>query len=139
MTRRIFLADDDRDDWFITEDAMEQVTSEKLIVFFADGELLIKALAEAWQHNNLPCLIVLDLNMPRMNGTEVLAMIKSDNRFNKIPVVIYSTSVNILEQKKCLELGARDYLTKPISSKESLAIARHFYSYCEEALVGKEY
>ncbi|MGC4035453.1 MAG: response regulator [Chitinophagaceae bacterium] len=127
--KKIFLADDDRDDWFILEDAMNEIEAYEMVEFFINGEHLIKGLEAAYDANDLPCLIILDLNMPRISGTEILGMIKDDIRFNKIPVIIYSTSINYLERKKCMELGAQDYITKPVSSAESVEIARMLSSY----------
>lgn len=134
MIKKIFLADDDRDDWFIIEDAMAQIEAGDVIEFFINGEQLIKGLENAYSSNELPRLIVLDLNMPRLSGTETLALIKEDTRFATIPVVIYSTSVNALEKKKCMELGAQDYIIKPTTGTESKEIAKLLYSLSDDKI-----
>ena len=73
---------------------------------------------------------VLDLNMPKMNGTDTLKNIKSDPRFSNIPVIIYSTSINPLEKEACMLLGAHSYITKPLSFTESLDTAKLFLKLC---------
>lgn len=125
--RKIYLADDDHDDWFIIEDSMKEIGYKEAIQFFSDGLKLIEALET--NERDLPNLIILDLNMPKTNGTDTLHHIKTDERFKNIPVIIYSTSINSLEKKKCLELGAYDYVTKPVSSKDSASVARLFASF----------
>lgn len=125
--RKIYLADDDHDDWFIIEDSMKEIGCKEAIQFFSDGLKLIEALET--NERDLPNLIILDLNMPKTNGTDTLHHIKTDERFKNIPVIIYSTSINSLEKKKCLELGAYDYVTKPVSSKDSASVARLFASF----------
>ena len=126
---KIFLADDDQDDWFIIEDSMKEIGLPDAITFYSDGSDLLDALEQIPESANLPRLIILDLNMPRTNGTETLQSIKSSDRFTNIPVIIYSTSVNAVEKQKCIDLGAFDYITKPISSRESLVVAQLFSSF----------
>ncbi|MEO6720505.1 MAG: response regulator, partial [Ferruginibacter sp.] len=64
---------------------------------------------------NYPKLILLDLNMPKMDGREVLKKIKSNDNFRKIPVVVFSTTKNQLEVRRCYDLGANTYIVKPVS------------------------
>ena len=72
-------------------------------------------------------MVVLDLNMPRMNGTQTLRHIKKDDRFKNIPVVIYSTSLNNIERDECLSLGAHSYVIKPVTYRDTVATAQKFY------------
>lgn len=132
-TRRVLLADDDFDDKMIIKDAVEKVSNAADMIYFADnGEDALSMLQGDIEKDQLPCLIVLDLNMPRLNGTETLRQLKSDTRFNHIPVIIYSTSINPLEKEKCLALGAHSYVTKPVSFNESLETAKIFYRFCAD-------
>ena len=131
--KRILLADDDVDDKVIIKDAVEQVSNGNDIIYFSDnGEEVLRILNRNFENKDLPCLIVLDLNMPKMNGTETLRVIKNDDRFKNIPVIIYSTSINPMEREKCIHLGAHSYITKPITYKESIDIARLFFEFCEK-------
>lgn len=133
--KKILLADDDADDKMIIADAVKLLSDEEVMYFTENGEETLEALNKDYERNDLPCLIVLDLNMPRMNGTETLGHIKSDVRFKDIPVIIYSTSINPLEREKCLLLGAHSYVTKPISFKESMETAKQFFEFCANVTV----
>ena len=122
----ILMVDDDPEDRFIIEDAFRQLKSDVVVRFADSGEIAIDLLHEKFLNGTTPRLIVLDLNMPRMNGTEVLAKLKNDERFKGIPMIIYSTSINPLEREKCMELGAHSYITKPISYSQSIETAKLF-------------
>lgn len=106
-------------------------------ICFAENGVEAMALLEAGHANGaLPDVIVLDLNMPKLNGTQTLQLLKNDNRFKSIPVVIYSTSLNPIEKEKCLLLGAQDYITKPISFTESTETAKKFLAICKQERTG---
>lgn len=133
--KKILLADDDADDKMIIADAIRLLSHEEVMCFAENGEEALDVLSKNYEDGELPCLIVLDLNMPKMNGTETLRQIKNDNRFKDIPVIIYSTSINPLEKEKCLLLGAYSYVTKPISFKESMETAKQFFDFCTNVTV----
>jgi CheY-like chemotaxis protein len=78
----------------------------------------------------LPRLIVLDYNMPELNGAEILKELKRNPRYNGIPKIIWSTSGSELYKKQCLDSGAQEYFIKPSSMKELEVIARHLLTYC---------
>lgn len=94
---------------------------------FADnGEAAIDLLNEL-KPGELPALIVMDLNMPRMNGRETLTFLKEHPVYQKIPVIIYSTSVNDIERIRCKEIGAAAYIIKPTTFSECQEISKWFY------------
>jgi len=129
-TVTILIVDDDPDDVLIIADAIKELHPSIQIVSAVNGEIAMEMLTN---HSDLKAglsLIILDLNMPRMNGTQTLMALKENQKFEKIPVVIYSTSVNSLEKEKCLTLGAHSYITKPLSYKESISIAGYFIQLC---------
>ena len=128
----ILLADDDPEDRDIILEAMKEAHDTQLFRCVENGEQAIEKLNHDTGQKQLPCLIVLDLNMPKLNGTQTLRKLKSDERFKNIPVIIYSTSINPLEMEKCMQLGAHSYVTKPISIQESLETARLFFRFCKE-------
>ena len=129
---KILLVDDDPEDRAIIEDAMDMIHSVKVLCFAENGEQALEFLEQQHSGRKLPCLIVLDLNMPKMNGTQTLRVLKSDERFKNIPVIIYSTSINPFEKEKCLDLGAESYITKPVSFRESMETAQIFLRFCTE-------
>jgi CheY-like chemotaxis protein len=127
-TVKILLADDDREDRFIMADAFNEVGLSRAIHFVENGEKVLSYLEEI-ESDQLPSLIILDLNMPRMNGTQTLRSLKDNMRYNDIPVIIFSTSVNTIEMQECMEIGATSYITKPVTYKECLDAAQKFYDF----------
>ncbi|MDB5253130.1 MAG: two-component response regulator, partial [Flaviaesturariibacter sp.] len=93
--KKILLADDDKEDRAIFEEMLEDLGSAGLTHYAIDGE---DALAFLRTCATFPSLIILDLNMPRLNGKETLHAIRKDARFASIPVYIYSTSLNPIER-----------------------------------------
>ncbi|RYD58180.1 MAG: response regulator [Sphingobacteriales bacterium] len=129
---RILVADDDAEDRLILIDSFTEVGFTGVLDCVENGIEAISYLRDAAAANALPSIIVLDLNMPRLNGTETLRQIKSHSDFNVIPVVIFSTSVNEIEKEECLRLGATSYMTKPSTQDESLDTARYFCEFAEK-------
>lgn len=127
---QILLADDDKEDQLILTDSFNEIGKADSIQFVDDGELLLEYL-KAKDKDQLPSLIVLDLNMPRMSGTETLAALKNHEEYKDIPVIIYSTSVNDHEMNKCLETGAVAYITKPVKYEDSIKTAQYFYDFSQ--------
>lgn len=123
----IFLADDDSEDRFIISMAFKEAGNKEDVQYFEDGEKLLEAL-HTIPGEHLPGLIILDLNMPRLSGTETLRLIKASPRLQHIAVIIFSTSVNEKEKAECISMGATDYVTKPSKYDESLEIVKYFYS-----------
>src|SRR5688500_5041205 len=113
--KQIVLADDDSEDREMILSAFEEIgVKEEAIVSVENGESVLRYLEHCKLDEQLPCLIILDLNMPRMNGTQTLQYLKKHDRFRHITVVIFSTSVNAIERETCLHLGAHSYITKPV-------------------------
>lgn len=122
--------DDDPEDRAIFKEAMELKSACDIINFAENGVHALEILNNNLSPESLPCLIVLDLNMPKMNGTETLRNLKLNDRYKHIPVIIYSTSINPLEKEKCMLIGAHDFITKPISFSDSLETAEVFLKFC---------
>lgn len=128
---RILLADDDQEDRLIISDSFKDIGHPDCVVFVENGEEVMHYLGKLTDQTRLPALIVLDLNMPKMNGTETLRALKKHDAYSDIQVIIFSTSVNEKEKKECMELGALDYITKPVKYKESIDIATQFFEYAK--------
>ena len=130
MMKGILLVDDDPEDREIFSDVyLAQFPGEPLY-FAENGQRALDLLEELMRDQAQLCLIVLDLNMPILNGSETLKRLKQDDRFHTIPVVIYSTSVNEIEKEECYRLGAVDYLVKPSSFSDSIEIAKKMKRLC---------
>jgi CheY-like chemotaxis protein len=117
----ILIADDDADDRFLLQTAFDENGFHDRLQFVENGvealDFLYRLQGEA--SGPLPRFILLDLNMPKKDGREVLKELKQHPEFRKIPVVVFSTTNNEQEMRRCYELGANSYITKP-NSFESL-------------------
>jgi CheY-like chemotaxis protein len=109
--RSILLIDDDEDDRALFKEAVSFLDNGLQCWTANDGHNALEVLA--YDLIVLPDVIFLDLNMPKMSGIEFLAAIKKDRRYKRIPVIIYSTSSNPEDLRKCEELGATEFVTKP--------------------------
>jgi len=129
---QILVADDDFEDRTIMSECFKDLGHSNAIKFVEDGSELLTYLDN--KTDEIVTLIVLDLNMPRLNGTETLRMLKSIPGYSNIPVIIFSTSVNEIERKNCMALGAREYVTKAGKWDEYLDTCRRLYSISQEPL-----
>ncbi|SFD63298.1 response regulator [Spirosoma endophyticum] len=106
----VWFVDDDEDDRLFVRSAFEDIGPAVTVLTLNNGEQL---LAELKDSGGLPKLILLDLNMPGLNGFELLRQLRSTPSFTQIPVVIFTTSSNELDRQKSLTAGANGFLTKP--------------------------
>lgn len=116
----ILMADDDPDDRLLTEEALAESRLNHKLRFVEDGEELLDYLLHRGKHSNIrqsprPGLILLDLNMPRKDGREVLQEIKADPELRRIPVVILTTSETEDDIFRSYDLGANSFITKPVT------------------------
>jgi CheY-like chemotaxis protein len=113
----ILMADDDGDDKMMAEKALKENRVANPLVTVADGEELLQYLRRQGPFKNSakPCFVLLDLNMPKVDGREALKVIKSDPDLRKIPVVILTTSQAEEDILKGYNLGANSYITKPVT------------------------
>jgi len=128
---KILMVDDDAEDRELLQHTLEALGHRDAIHFEENGEDAIRFLQQCTHY---PCLIILDLNMPRLNGRQTLQYIKSQPKLQQVTTLIYSTSLNPVERDECLSLGAHSYIIKPVTYAEGLAIARKFLALCEEAV-----
>lgn len=109
----ILIADDDDDDRFLMQSALDEYGISNPTTFVKDGLALLNYLHQ--NNQTTVGLILLDLNMPRMDGREVLKILKSETKFRKIPVVVMTTSQAREDIEDCYTLGANCYIVKPSS------------------------
>lgn len=106
----IFLVDDDLDDQLLFQEALSEANDSINFLSACNG---IEALEELHQLDVLPCVVFMDVNMPKMNGIDCLKELKKSDRLKLLPVVMYSTSCTLDFQKECFENGAANYIEKP--------------------------
>ena len=116
MTFTVLLVDDNFDHRFLTRRALKPLESEgKLAVIVAeDGEEAWGKLADGLSPN----LVLLDIKMPRRDGFELLRDIRKTEALAKLRVVMFTSSENRLDVDRARELGADDYVTKPLDARE---------------------
>ena len=129
LSSQILVVDDDHEDHMMLLEYFKTSGNEHQVKFMQNGKEAIKYLEEISNDSLLPKLIVLDLNMPILNGTQTLINIKQNARFKDIPVIIYSTSDNESEKRKCLNFGALEYVVKPFTYSEGLQMVKKFSAY----------
>ena len=129
-TKFILLGEDDIDDEELLREVFATADPTYSLVFVNNGKNVVSTLGEMATKGNFPCLIILDYNIPTLNGAEVLQELKNDNRFDNIPKIIWSTSNSDTYKTHCLELGACEYLTKPSSMQALTETARYMLSFC---------
>jgi CheY-like chemotaxis protein len=125
----ILLGEDDIDDEDILREILEDIDNSYYLLFINNGRKLMDLLNEL-PDNHLPCLILLDYNMPELTGAEILKEMKKNPRYNSVPKVIWSTSGSETFKKNCIELGANEYVLKPSNVNDLIALARHLLSLC---------
>lgn len=121
----ILMADDDEEDRMLTKKAFELNRVGNDLRFVEDGEDLLDYLYHRGKYEGgagapRPGIILLDLNMPRLDGREALEVIKRDPTLRRIPVVVMTTSEADQDIARSYDLGANSYVTKPVTF-ESLA------------------
>jgi CheY-like chemotaxis protein len=127
----ILIADDDADDRFLLQAAFEENGFDDRLQFVENGVEVLEFL-QAIKHGTpatLPRFILMDLNMPKKDGREVLGELKQHPEFKNIPVVVFSTTNNEQEMRRCYELGANSYITKPNSFESLLKTVAALRSY----------
>jgi CheY-like chemotaxis protein len=107
----ILVAEDDEEDREIMGSVFSTLNCPAKMIFVEDGEKLLEHLAT--YAGAFPGLILTDLNMPRLNGKQVLKSLKEDSRYKHIPVVVFSTSAWREDVQVCYRAGASTFISKP--------------------------
>ena len=129
----ILYAEDALDDLFMIRQAFEQFDGSTQIVHSGNGFEALEQLNKAKANQQLPCLIILDINMPGMNGREALIRIRQSESFKNIPVVLFTTSSSDLDRAFAKKWGA-EFITKPLVFSELEMLAKRFVSLCTSSV-----
>lgn len=129
----ILMADDDPEDVMLARDALAESRLANTLNVVSDGEELLDYLYHRGKYNDSnaprPGLILLDLNMPRLDGREALSRIKGDAALRRIPVVVLTTSKAEEDVFRSYDLGANSYITKPVTFDSLVNVVRSLAEY----------
>lgn len=109
----ILIADDDEDDILLVKSALEDCGYNGRVDFVENGIVLLDFLTK--NADNLPDLVLLDLNMPKKDGREVLIEVRANEALRSLPMIVFTTSKSPEDIKTCYANGANCYLSKPSS------------------------
>jgi two-component system response regulator len=123
---QVLLVEDNPGDVELTREALEEGRLANALHVVRDGEEALDFLMRRGRHRGAvrPDLVLLDLNLPKMSGREVLAEIKSDPTFSTIPVVVLTSSAAEEDVARSYELHANCYVQKPVGLEQFISIVR---------------
>ena len=133
MKKYILYAEDDEDDFRIFHQALNETDANIELIHVQTGYDLIRFLQDK-KSDEFPALILMDINMPMLNGKETLDLLKLDERFQSIPVVLFSGSNSPKDQSFALSKYS-EIIRKPSFYEEWLTIAKHLGNYCSVLLI----
>lgn len=125
----ILIAEDDEDDRLLIADAFAEIGRDCDLHFVEDGAECLSYLRQIQDKKDEPYLVLLDLNMPKINGRETLTAIRHDQQLKHNAVVILSTSAAEKDVLDCYRLGANCYHTKPAGFQDWVGLCRQIYNY----------
>ena len=111
---KIVMVEDDHGPAKLSEKNIRRANISNEIVHFDHGQPALDYLFSEEVRANGPMLILLDLNLPDMQGTDILAEVKKDERLKRAPVVVLTTTDDKVEIQRCYDLGCNVYITKPV-------------------------
>ena len=120
--RPILLVEDDEVDIMTVKRSLREIKITNPLNVVNNGEEALKYLGE--KYPMLPSIILLDINMPRMNGIEFLKYAKADERFKRIPVIILTTSKEEQDRYASFNLSVAGYMVKPVDYKQFVELMR---------------
>lgn len=131
--KTILLAEDNSKDVELTIEAMAENNLGNQVIIVKDGIEAMEYLRREGKYKlrnaGNPCVILLDIKMPRMDGIEVLRSIRSDDKFKKIPVVMITSSREERDLIKTYELGVNAYVVKPVSFQQFIEAVKQIGSF----------
>ncbi len=125
----IVYAEDDKDDLELVRDAFGRYDGDIELMHGRDGREALKIINDLIASHITPCLIILDINMPGMDGRQTLIQLKQSEHTREIPVVMFTTSNSQMDKDFALKWGA-DFITKPLKFAEVVNLADDFIKRC---------
>jgi CheY-like chemotaxis protein len=136
-TKNIVLyADDDVDDLELVQDAFARYSNNVDVVTVSDGSLALQYLTRLKGDEPKPCLIILDINMPILNGKEVLVRVRQMEEFQSTPVVLFTTS-SLPQDNGFAKKYNAGFVTKPLDVSQMKVITELFIDHCTDDIKRK--
>ena len=132
----VFYADDDLDDLELVKDAFAQYASDVEVLTATDGSKALSYLSNLKNQDTIPCLIILDVNMPIIDGKEALLRLREMEPFRDVPIVLFTTSSQPID-KTFAQRHKAGFMTKPIDLKQMEFIADRFIDHCSADIKNK--
>lgn len=123
----ILLVEDDQVDTMTVKRALKEIHVTNPLVHLENGEEAVHYLQDSKREK--PCIILLDLNMPIMNGIEFLQVVKHDDQLRRIPVVVLTTSEEQQDKVNSFNLGVAGYMAKPVDYRQFVEVMRSIDAY----------
>ncbi|MEA5573097.1 response regulator [Calothrix sp. UHCC 0171] len=136
----VLVVEDSNEDFKMLQRLMQRMSVQNPVYRCCNGDEALEYLKHEGIYDNpqtapRPSVILLDLNLPGLDGRDVLEQLKQDSNFREIPVVVFTTSSNPKDIQLCYQKGANGYLIKPMNSEELQDIVRAFVDYWLETNV----
>lgn len=131
LKHTVLYADDDVDDIELLKDVFLPYSNNVELVTFANGFQLISYLQNLKTEDASPCLIILDINMPLLDGKETLIEIRNSYRTKEVPVILFTTSSQPRDKEFAFKYNA-GFITKPLNYQQLGHIADIFIDYCSD-------
>ena len=125
-TLNILLVEDDTIEVMKLNRAISSLRFDHKIIEANNGEVALEKLQD---HNGLPDIILLDLNMPKLNGIEFLRILKNNKRLKYIPTIILTTSNHKKDLLECFEIGVAGYILKPLKYEDYVSKIHKLLAY----------
>jgi CheY-like chemotaxis protein len=125
----VLVVEDSDDDWDTALEAARHCGCEHRLLRAADGDAAMALLQGHGAPPRRPAFVLLDLNLPGLDGRELLAQIKSDAVTRQLPVVVFSTSASPRDVAACYAAGANAYHVKPVGFSDHVAQLRSLFDY----------
>lgn len=124
----VLCVDDDADDQLMVLETIRQVDSNYRVASALNGNEALRFLQSAKENNELPCLVIMDINMPLLDGKQTLVRIRKDADLKEVPVVMFTTSSSPMDKIFFEQFGV-PCLTKPIKQTELFSTVKKILSY----------
>lgn len=129
MNKTILFVEDDEDDREFLLDAVKNVNPSVNVIFALNGMEALNCLQQRKTQLQLPCLVVLDINMPLLDGKETYKKIKEDLQLDSVPIVVFTSSQNPNDKALFNQLGV-EFISKPYDFSYMNEIVSHMISIC---------